>query len=197
MLLEATEPVDFLTTILYPETYVGDIPQKVQDGELDEETLVLPDINYGALIKDGLTLEQSLQNTMQQLKDGTMTYEEFMEQIKVEEETETDPDPSEDPSEDPTTSVDGSSTDPTAYALDLSNYFPFCIPFDLYDFLACLNADPVTPVIEWELVLPGGSTYPIELDLSPFDSVAKLLRRLQLLVFIIGLAFKTRDLIKG
>lgn len=88
-------------------------------------------------------------------------------------------------------------TDPGAFALDLSNYFPFCIPFDLYDFFSCLNADPVAPVIQWELPLPGGSTYPIELDLSPFDSVAQLLRRLQLLLFIVGLAIKTRDLIKG
>ena len=88
-------------------------------------------------------------------------------------------------------------TDPNAFALDLSNYFPFCIPFDLYDFLSCLNADPVTPVIEWEIALPGGGSYPLELDLSPFDPVAQLLRRLQLLLFIIGLAFKTRDLIKG
>ena len=87
--------------------------------------------------------------------------------------------------------------DPGAFALDLTSFFPFCIPFDLYDFLTCLNAGPVAPVINWELVLPGFGTYTIVLDLSPFDSVAQLLRRLQLLLFIIGLAVKTRDLIKG
>ena len=88
-------------------------------------------------------------------------------------------------------------SDPGAFALDLTSFFPFCIPFDLYDFLTCLNADPVAPVINWELSLPGIGTYPITIDLSPFDSVAQLLRRLQLLLFIIGLAVKTRDLIKG
>ena len=83
------------------------------------------------------------------------------------------------------------------YQMDLKKFFPFCIPFDLYDFFTCLNADPVAPVIEWVIPLPGGGTYPLEIDLSAFDGVAQLLRRLQLLLFCVGLAFKTRDLIKG
>ena len=89
------------------------------------------------------------------------------------------------------------SGDMQHFTLDLKEYFPFCIPFDLYDFFTCLNADPVAPVIEWVIPLPGGDTYPLELDLSTFDPVAQLLRRLQLLLFCVGLAFKTRDLIKG
>lgn len=89
------------------------------------------------------------------------------------------------------------STDIGDYQIDLKKFFPFCIPFDLYDFFMCLNADPVAPVIEWVIPLPGGDTYPLVIDLSAFDSVAQLLRRLQLLLFCVGLAFKTRDLIKG
>lgn len=89
------------------------------------------------------------------------------------------------------------SSNMSNFTLDLSKYFPFCIPFDMYDFFTCLQADPVAPVIEWEIPLPGGGTYPLELDLSPFDPVAQLLRRLELLLFCLGLAFKTRDLIKG
>ena len=84
-----------------------------------------------------------------------------------------------------------------SFTISLSDYFPFCIPFDLYDFLSCLNADPVAPVIDWEIPLPGGSAYPMQVDLSAWDDVAQLLRRLQLLLFCVGLAFKTRDLIKG
>jgi len=83
------------------------------------------------------------------------------------------------------------------FALDLSKYFPFCIPFDLYDFFTCLNAAPEAPVIHWEIPLPGGKAYPMQIDLSPFDSVARLLRTLELLLFCVGLAYKTRDLIKG
>lgn len=126
----------------------------------------------------------------------------------------TDPNPDTDPDTEPDTNPD---TDPDAgtdtgtdtgadawqpsemgnFVLDLKNYFPFCIPFDIYDFLTCLNADPVAPVIDWEIPLPGGSTYPMQVDLSAFDDVARLLRRLQLLLFCVGLAAKTRDLIKG
>lgn len=102
------------------------------------------------------------------------------------------PDPN--PNPDPGTGV---PSDIGKYQIDLKDFFPFCIPFDLYDFFTCLNADPVTPVIEWVIPLPGGVTYPLEIDLSAFDGVAQLLRRLQLLLFCVGLAFKTRDLIKG
>ena len=83
------------------------------------------------------------------------------------------------------------------YTLDLKNYFPFCIPFDLYAFFTCLNADPVAPVIDWIIPMPGGGSYPMQIDLSVFDPMAQTLRRLQLLLFCVGLAFKTRDLIKG
>jgi len=89
------------------------------------------------------------------------------------------------------------SADFEHFSISLSDYFPFCIPFDLYDFFSCLNADPVAPVIDWEIPLPTGGTYPVKLDLSVYDPVASLLRTLQLLLFCIGLAFKTRDLIKG
>ena len=84
-----------------------------------------------------------------------------------------------------------------SFTISLSDYFPFCIPFDLYAFFSCLNADPVAPVIEWAIFERDGTAHPIIIDLSAYDSVAQLLRRLQLLLFCVGLAFKTRDLIKG
>ena len=125
--------------------------------------------------------------------------------------TGTDTDDPDSGSNDPTTPTTGTDTDPDTqpdspgapstdigdYQIDLKEFFPFCIPFDLYDFFTCLNADPVAPVIEWVIPLPGGDTYPLEINLSAFDGVAQLLRRLQLLLFCVGLAFKTRDLIKG
>lgn len=125
--------------------------------------------------------------------------------------TGTDTDDPDSGSNDPTTPTTGTDTDsdtqpdtpgtPSSdigdYQIDLKQFFPFCIPFDLYDFFTCLNADPVAPVIEWVIPLPGGDTYPLVIDLSAFDGVAQLLRRLQLLLFCVGLAFKTRDLIKG
>ena len=109
-----------------------------------------------------------------------------------------DPMPDADTNPDTQPDIPGTpSSDIGDYQIDLKKFFPFCIPFDLYDFFMCLNADPVAPVIEWVIPLPGGGTYPLVIDLSAFDSVAQLLRRLQLLLFCVGLAFKTRDLIKG
>ena len=88
-------------------------------------------------------------------------------------------------------------SDHNKFALgDLSKFFPFCIPFDLFDFFTILNADPVAPVLSWEIKDLAGNTYPISIDLSEWDSVALLFRRLQLLLFITGLAVASRKFIK-
>lgn len=79
---------------------------------------------------------------------------------------------------------------------DLSKFFPFCIPFDLYDFFTLLNADPVAPVLSWEIQDLSGQTYALSVDLSEWDSVAQLFRRLQLFLFICGLAAASRKYIK-
>ena len=82
------------------------------------------------------------------------------------------------------------------FLLDLRNYFPFCIPFDLYDFFRLLDADPVAPVLSWEVKDLSGNNYPISINLSEWDSVAQLFRRLQLFLFITGLAVASRKFIK-
>lgn len=64
--------------------------------------------------------------------------------------------------------------------VDLSKYFPFCIPFDLYDFFTLLDAEPVAPVLSWEIQDLSGQSYSLSVDLSEWDSVAQLFRRLQL-----------------
>lgn len=190
--LAESEPAQYDTITVTPDTYVGDIPSKVQENTFDDDEYELPYINPTKLWENQTDAVEALRDVATQLQNGSMTYDQYMEQIQ----TETNPNPGGSGSTDSGDTWEPPS-DPGKFALDLSNYFPFCIPFDLYDFLACLNAEPVTPVIQWELALPGGGSYPLEIDLSPFDSVAQLLRRLQLLLFTVGLAFKTRDLIKG
>ena len=172
--LEAGEiaPQEETLEVGYPNWYNNSLT--VQDPTTNElvSVMTIPQIS---------TYQDALGLTQQQIWEGTTT--------GTNSGTDTDSGTSSDTWNPP--------ENPGAFALDLSQFFPFCIPFDLYDFLTCLNADPVAPVIHWELPLPGGSSYPIEVDLSPFDSVAQLLRRLQLLLFCVGLAIKTRDLIKG
>lgn len=163
------------------------------DGSDDQTTKVpllpigIPSIEY-----DDTVIEQ----TQEEAQSGET-------ELEFDFETSTDPDPGTgEPGTgtNPDSGSSGSWTPPSdmgKFTLDLKQYFPFCIPFDLYAFFTCLNAEPVAPVIEWLIPLPGGKTYPFEIDLSTFDSVAQILRRMQLLLFCVGLAFKTRDLIKG
>lgn len=81
--------------------------------------------------------------------------------------------------------------------LELKDIFPFCIPFDLYDMVTGLQAARCAPHFEWELAVPNVINYTFEIDFSSFDTVATLLRTLELLAFCVGLAFVTRSIIRG
>lgn len=87
------------------------------------------------------------------------------------------------------------------YTFDLRDFFPFCIPFDIRDFLALFEATPEAPEITWKFPsYTGGQLSYIEeeMDLSDFDPAALILRKLELVAFIVGLAVNTRShLIRG
>ena len=92
---------------------------------------------------------------------------------------------------------------------DLSDYtfaglekiFPFCLPFDLIDFIGVLDADPEAPKFTIPIKVPTGTgwgVYNIDIDLSKFDSVAALLRQMETLAFVVGLIMVTRQkMIRG
>lgn len=78
----------------------------------------------------------------------------------------------------------------------LEKVFPFCIPFDIYDFINCLSAPPKAPKFTYKFYTKkdGKKGYDnIEIDLSAFDDLAEFLRLCELLLFIVGLAFVTRS----
>lgn len=80
--------------------------------------------------------------------------------------------------------------------LGLEKYFPFCIPFDFVHFLNVLSSEPVAPKFEWNLDFLddlGFNNQVITIDLSKFDSVASIMRNMELLAFIIGLILVTRS----
>lgn len=85
--------------------------------------------------------------------------------------------------------------------LGLEKFFPFCLPFDMIDFINVLDAPAQAPHFVWSFPYPtmsGMKTYGIDIDLSPFDSVAELLRDMECLLFIVGLAVVTRSrMIRG
>lgn len=83
------------------------------------------------------------------------------------------------------------------YARDLQKIFPFCIPFDIVDCFKLFNAEPETPRVEIPIhfgVIEKDYTFVI--DLKDFDNVALLLRSSTLILFIVGLGFATRNVIK-
>lgn len=85
------------------------------------------------------------------------------------------------------------------YTPSLVEIFPFCIPYDIYRFFKCLQADPVAPCFTIPLIVEnsyGIPEYSLEIDFSKFDSVAKILRIMELLAFCVGLAMATNKLIK-
>lgn len=109
----------------------------------------------------------------------------------------TDPDPDPNPKPDPTPEPE---LDPGQLEFDFKLLFPFCIPFDLIDALEVLDAEPVAPAIDVPIPYmseKGMQTHTIKIDLSEYDSVALLLRRMEVLLFIVGLILITRNLIRG
>ncbi len=109
----------------------------------------------------------------------------------------TDPDPSPSTNPSPTPSP-GEGIDNTKPIVDLSKFFPFCIPFDLIHLVQALDAEPVAP--KWSLKLEPPQ-FPVEwevtLDLSQFESLAKIFRTGETLLFVVGLILITRGIIKG
>ena len=110
------------------------------------------------------------------------------------------PDPSPSTSPKPTTQPTHSpgEIDSSQPVVDLSKFFPFCIPFDLIHLVQALDADPVAP--KWTLKLEPPQ-FPVEwevtLDLSQFESLAKIFRTGETLLFVVGLILITRGIIKG
>lgn len=91
----------------------------------------------------------------------------------------------------------GGSGDIPLVGVGLDSIFPFCIPFDIYHFFEALAADPVAPHFEWRMYVDGLVDYTFTIDLEQFNTVAQILRTMELLAFCVGLAFVTRSLIRG
>ena len=108
---------------------------------------------------------------------------------------EPDPDPNPDPS-DPDTPGGGDDLG-QPHSADWKSVFPFCVPFDLIDFLGILAAEPEAPKFTWRFYAPPVVDEEIEIDLSVFDTVASIMRTMELLAFCVGLILLTRNIIRG
>lgn len=79
----------------------------------------------------------------------------------------------------------------------ITEFFPFCIPGDIVALFGSLNVEArQAPIITWNWKIERfGIDEEIIIDFSPYDTVASILRNLELILFIIGLAVATRNLI--
>lgn len=79
-------------------------------------------------------------------------------------------------------------------SFDLTRIFPFCIPFDVVAACQLFDAEPQAPHFEIHETLPYNIPFDIVLDLSDFDGIASICRKLELVLFVVGLAVVTRSL---
>lgn len=131
--------------------------------------------------------------------------------------TKPDPDPGTKPDPDPGTDPDPDKPDPDkpdpdtpsnpdmpkkpswdTIVADLTEIFPFCMPFDFVKLINKLDAEPKVPHFEIPVKIKFAKLdETIVLDLKEWDSVAKVARTCMTLSFLVGLIFVTRGLIKG
>lgn len=82
--------------------------------------------------------------------------------------------------------------------IDLKKFFPFCIPFDLYNFLVWLNKEPQCPIIELPIVIDMLHINTVlTLDLSDYEALSNILRTFLAVIYTVALMLKTRDIIRG
>lgn len=75
-----------------------------------------------------------------------------------------------------------------------SDFFPFCIPKDILDMVRAFQAEPEAPHFVFDVDFPYmEEPWHIDIDFSVWDPVALVLRRLELLLFVVGLAMATRN----
>jgi len=77
----------------------------------------------------------------------------------------------------------------------LSDIFPFCIPFDLVNFIGSLKATPEAPVVTIPLHFAGIIDYELTIDLNTFNAVAAASRAVELALTIVGLMFISKGML--
>lgn len=74
--------------------------------------------------------------------------------------------------------------------------FPFCIPFDVARLIGLLEAQPKAPIFKVPLKYGSVMDEEITLDLSQFSGAIRIVRWGELILFVAGLAYVTRNYIK-
>lgn len=78
----------------------------------------------------------------------------------------------------------------------LETIFPFSLPFDIYYLVHSFRGEPVAPVVDIPLNVPGLGNYTLQIDLSAYNEVAEVLRVVELLPIILGLIILTNRVVR-
>lgn len=107
------------------------------------------------------------------------------------------------PPKDPAETEDIENTLAGVTTPELTKVFPFCIPFDIYAMFSNLKYEVrEAPVIEFEFPMDEytgqeSGYWKLEIDFSKYEQAAEILRKCELLLFIIGLAVATKNFLYG
>lgn len=103
--------------------------------------------------------------------------------------------------------ITGKTWDPSLskYKLPLFDFFPFCLPYDAYQFLTMLDVTPVAPVFQVDTTplfshtrfFHAADGYKITLDLTKYEEVFQILRAGECLAIVVGLCLISYKLIHG
>lgn len=86
------------------------------------------------------------------------------------------------------------TADDLSIPVSWTDFFPFCIPGDIWELVTILDAEPEAPHFVYDVDFPYmEQPWHIDVDLAAWDPAAQVLRRLELLSFIVGLAMATRN----
>ncbi len=179
---------------------------KLEFPENAPQSINVPNIDQLAQLAQQLQNASSL-DAGSQTDAATSAMQKYLASLQ----TKTDPDPGTSPKPEPKPSVTptpdepdsgntGSDDDKESFTANLKELFPFCIPFDLIHALKILSADPETPYFEVPVKIHSFGIdvdYTFVLDFEQFNMIAKVLRTVETLGFIVLLIWVTRDLIKG
>lgn len=75
--------------------------------------------------------------------------------------------------------------------------FPFSLPFDFFNMLSLIEADPIAPNIDIDTTAPGGLPFKIQHDMSYLDPYIGFFRAFILISFSVFLIMATRNLLGG
>lgn len=161
----------------------------------------------GVSDSDNTLANDTYQDIVDKINDGTITQEQGIEQIQellrvITYDTVTDevvpPQKNDDGTNKTKEDALKENKENAGFTLaGLENVFPFCIPFDIYAFMTLLVADPECPEFDFPIKTVNGQEETIHVDLQPFEPVAVVVRYVFDFLFIVGLAMLTRSLIGG